>query len=522
VIFVPGLTEGAFPLPGRQDPILLDEEREALSFGDHALPLKSHRPREERLLFMLALEAARERLILSLPRAVVASGAEKIPSYFLLQSLECLAGWQLSHADLYSADAALDRVLHVGGSRLLERDHRSAIDRREFDLGTVGACLASPNGVPNTPGFGVLGLNPAGARYLEALSPNFARAVKAEQAQWGAAELTVYDGALDTPECRPALAELFSPQRVYSATTLERYATCPYRFFLTDVLRLRELEDPVAIDELGARDKGDLMHAILREFYEEMKAERKLPLVGRHLAAYRDALAAVCERHFQRVEREGLAGFPNAWAFRRRFILQDLERHLQSEINRNEKGVTSWIPEAFEEEFGGLQSPAVEIAAVSEDVRLRGQIDRLDLSSDRTAARVVDYKSGKKRFTQTVGLQGGAALQLPLYLMAAAQLRPGLDLEQSSAEYCHITRRGGWSTCTFPGSSLVNRQPELRQILQTIVDGCRQGLFSQSPDRETCAYCEYARVGDPRRDALARRKQDDPRLRAFRQMREIP
>jgi ATP-dependent helicase/DNAse subunit B len=504
VVFVPGLIEGSFPVAGRQDPILLDEERRALSVrGGAALPLKSARPQEERFLFHLALEAADERVVLSMPRTEAASGAEKMASHYLLQAVEFLAGRPIHQADLQSPTAP-PPVVYIRNSSLLADDYRTALDAREFDLRAARAALVSAH--------------PADARYLERVSPNFARAVEAEQAQWGSDRLTVYDGLLATPECRQALAELFSGERVYAPTALERYAACPYRFFLNDVLRLRDLEEPELVDEIDARDKGELMHAILRDFYAAMKAQKKLPLAAEHLEAYRASLADISQKHFKRVEREGLTGPSATWALKQQYILQDLERHVRSEIG------TDWLPEDFERAFGGERAPGFEMPIEGGTIKLRGQIDRIDLSPDRAAIRVVDYKSGQSRYKLKVTLLGGKALQLPLYLLAAASFYRHIDLARSSAEYCHITRRGEWKTCTFPGATLAERREELAHLLQSIVSGCREGVFPHCPDQKPpmgCANCEYARIGDPRREKLWERKHSDPRLASFLQMREV-
>jgi ATP-dependent helicase/DNAse subunit B len=504
-VFVPGLTEGSFPVAGRQDPILLDEERRALSMGGGAvLPLKSTRPQEERFLFRLALEAATEHIVLTMPRAEAASGAEKIASHYLLQSVECLAGRPIHQAALQSPGAAPAHVVYIRNSSLLADDCHSALDSREFDLRFARALLASEH--------------PADARYLEQGSSNLARAVEAEQAQWGSDGLTVYDGLLATPECRHALGELFSAERVYAPTALERYAACPYRFFLHDVLRLQELEEPELVDEIDARDKGELMHVILRDFYAAMKAEKKLPLAPGRFEDYRAALAAISQEHFRRVESEGQTGPPATWALKQQFILQDLERHVRSELG------SDWLPEDFERAFGMKDFPGFELPIGDEAIQLRGQIDRIDLSPDRTAIRVVDYKSGKKRYNLEVSLLGGKALQLPLYLLAAASLYRRIELRQSTAEYCYITRRGEWKTCVFPGAALAEKQEELSTLLRTIIDGCREGVFPHCPDEKSptgCRNCEFTRIGDPRRQVLWERKQTDPRLAPFLHMREV-
>jgi ATP-dependent helicase/DNAse subunit B len=529
VVFVPGMTEGHFPMAGRQDPILLDEERRALSANSGlSLPLKSLRPQEENLLFLLALEAAQERLVLTTARRDAVSGTERIPSHFLLAALETLAGRTISWEELNQGTAvsrfpfpvssektqqltfafsretgngkretALPWVVFLRSAGLLTHQASSALDAREFDLGKIRTCLDSAH--------------PESSRYLERLSPNFARAVEAERAPAATPGLTVYEGMLSTPECRRALAELFSPERVYSATALERYASCPYHFFLNDVLRLKELEEPSSEDELAAQEKGQLIHAILREFYSRMKAQKKLPLAAEHMEAYRQALK-------NSAEWPVAAGQKGGRTLQQELILEDLERYLLAEMERNE----DWLPDDFERSFGQENQSSFALALVRQSIKLRGQIDRLDLSPDRRALRVVDYKSGGRRHNLKVDLAGGAALQLPLYLFAAASLYPNIDLGQSTAEYCHVTRAGEWRSCTFSGADLLQKQQDLREILETIVNGAREGIFPRCPGGKgalACDSCEYAAIGNPRRQAIEKRNQDDPRLDAFRRMR---
>jgi hypothetical protein len=245
-----------------------------------------------------------------------------------------------------------------------------------------------------------------------------------------------------------------------------------------------------------------------------MQVQRKLPLEPKHSQDYRETLTAVCEEHFLRVEREGIAG----WVLQQQLILQDLERHLEAEMERDQ----DWLPADFERSFGQNDQSPLTIPIGGWNLQLRGQIDRLDLSPDQKSVRIVDYKSGNRRHKLQVDLAGGTALQLPLYLLAATTLYPGVDLRQSLAEYCYVTRAGEWKACTFSGADLLAKQIALFEILETIVTGIREGIFPRCPDGKgavACDACEYGAIGDPRHQAIWKRKQDDPRLDAFRRLR---
>ncbi len=92
VIFT-GLAEGGFPARGRSDPILGDADRcaTAATLGVR-LPLAEDREAESLLLFVLACEAARERLALVAPRTDAATGRPRLPSRLLLRIASLAAG----------------------------------------------------------------------------------------------------------------------------------------------------------------------------------------------------------------------------------------------------------------------------------------------------------------------------------------------------------------------------------------------------------------------------------------------
>ena len=66
----------------------------------------------------------------------------------------------------------------------------------------------------------------------------------------------------------------------------------------------------------------------------------------------------------------------------------DLEEMLR---RRSTRGDGEFVPDAFEQEFEGVE---VE-AGVGATVSFRGKIDRLDVAPDTRRVRVIDYKTGK-------------------------------------------------------------------------------------------------------------------------------
>ena len=132
IVFVPGLVERAFPGLVRPDPLLLDDEREALSKD---LRTTRDGQESERLLFLEAVQAAEERLVLSYPRFDTASGRERVPSSFLLKALEAALGRRIDTSDL--ARLASPGATALG--RPHPEDPAQALDRIERDLALVSS-----------------------------------------------------------------------------------------------------------------------------------------------------------------------------------------------------------------------------------------------------------------------------------------------------------------------------------------------------------------------------------------------
>ncbi len=131
VVFLPGLAEGLFPQRMLEDPLLLDELREAVSAD---LPLRKQRVSDERMLLHLAVAAARDRLVVSYPRMEVAEARPRVPSFYALELPRAIEG------SLPELKAFEDRAREAAPARLnwpAPKEAASAIDDAEFDLVTI-------------------------------------------------------------------------------------------------------------------------------------------------------------------------------------------------------------------------------------------------------------------------------------------------------------------------------------------------------------------------------------------------
>ncbi|HLT34662.1 MAG TPA: PD-(D/E)XK nuclease family protein [Enhygromyxa sp.] len=229
-----------------------------------------------------------------------------------------------------------------------------------------------------------------------------------------------------------------------SATSLEDYAACPFRFFAARVLRIRPR--PSIRDELDAAEQGSVRHEVIAEVMQALRREGLTPLEGGDRTAAENRLAReVCEAvldRWQQLERTGPAPL---WLLHRDLIARDLLRVLEGE---RRAAIEAWEPGEFEIGFGVVAadgSDAIEgVPLAIPDRRgerrfeLIGRVDRIDYRGDgrEREGLIIDYKSGRVgdrlRYDQLARTQ----LQLPLYAAWLAARRP--ELTYTDAAYVSL------------------------------------------------------------------------------------
>ena len=503
-IIVPGLVEGRFPRPVRQDPLLLDHERQYLAeFLGCDLAQRRRLSDAERLLFTLATQSASDWLVLTYPRPDHGSGLAQVPSFYLLRALEALSGKPASFADLGEWGR------RVPLAPLYSGPPSGAIDAIEFHIASVEQALATKDPVP-------LG-------YLPTVAPVLSRALDAAHQRWDTPQLTAFDGMIEDESARTQLHQrLFPAGMLFSASALETYARCPFRYFLSLVLGLTPREEPEWVLTLQPRDRGALLHDILCDFFTRLRQTGRLPLTAQDGTQLTRLLAQVAEEHFQAFARTHATGFPLLWEIEQ----ERMREHLALLLKRECEAAGDFLPTAFEAHFGmdavdnrslNLFFPIGPVYFVLDDgqeIRLHGRIDRIDLSSDQQRARILDYKTGKPirgRFA------GGTALQLPLYLFAARTLRP--DQTWGSAGYAYVDHRSGGGAAVFTADTWPESLAMLRQVVTALVQGIRSGCFASTPD--SCYPCPFPLICGAQAETRAARKQHDPRLDPLRRVRAI-
>lgn len=490
-VVVPGMVEKMFPSSWRQDPILLDHERQYISEGlGKELVQKSRQFDEERLLFVLTVMAARERILLTYPRIELLTGRERVPSFFLLRLMEAVTGRPATFSNFNEWEVQA----RVPLSRLFPAEPEDALDVLEYDLLQADRLVA--------------GSSRSSLNYLPALSPFFDSALVAEAARWGQKTFTNYDGMLEDLWSRTQLDRRFGDNRTsFSPTALECYARCPFRFFIENLLRVCPLEEPDLFARLSPQDRGSLVHRILFLLLDRLNREKLLPMRRGLQNQLESLLAETADQVFGEYEKKEATGFALLWQLDKEKLSDDLRNWLKTELE--EEG--EFVPARFEQEF----SCSFPLDGQS-FFRIRGRIDRIDVAQAEGTARILDYKTGRPRRLNDGEFKGGEALQLPIYLYASQGL---LNEAAMEADYYYLSQNGRFQKDRFTRENWDRKLETLGRILSGLVDEIRRGLFVARPP--SCGECPYPWICTPAAGVLFERKRRDPRIERFESIKAI-
>jgi len=522
VVVVPGLVEKVFPLGRRQDPVLLDSERSRINEAVFSRPegrgsleglaVRAETVTEERLLFRLAVAMARDTLVLSFPRLDPATARPRIASILLIRVLEQLTGRPQDYETLERSD----RVTRVPLASRFPDEPADAVTLDEYDGCSILAAIASRR--------------PEDVAHLADVAGSLRRGLLMEESRWGERRHTKYDGVLESEEAVAAARALsgFTSEgpdedRRVSATALEEYASCPFKFLLHHVLKVEEVEEPEDSLELDPLERGTLYHEVLERFLRDSRDDGRLPLDADAL----DRLLALADR-MVRSDRWSISAHEGAQELVRGELLTALRLWLRYELESD----GGFVPAYFEARFGGtprddegttlsLEEGVRYTAAEGISVRFSGKIDRIDITGDGRRARLIDYKTGRYdslgRDAKNL-LRQGQRLQLPIYVMAARELlrerHPETDV--ASAEYLHITEASEPKAARVTAEEITARGDDLAKAVAIIVQGIAAGqFFPVREDDRSCSYCDYRDACRSVLVPLTQMKKGDDATRAY-------
>jgi ATP-dependent helicase/nuclease subunit B len=390
VVFVGGLLEKEFPRQVREDLFLKDFHRKKLNAtGKIALREASEQMDEERYLFYIAVTRAKERLYLSYPSAN-SNGNLTLPSFFLSDTQK-----------LFPEEILQGITIRRNLSKLIPEpeDIITSTDSKNFVYYHL-----------NTP-------------YVSEKEQN-----KKDIALW------LYNNAEDDASLRKELCsltklidsynnlklKLFDEKIVkkisetstrFSPTKLKDYAQCPYKYFGSSTLKLRQAI-PKSLD---SRLQGSIIHKVLEKYFKDTGETKNITGIFADI--------------FNQEARGMVTGFEELKV--RNEMLNTL---LTFESMERESNLPTFKPSMFEAKFGDEEIETLKIGDRDKGgIEISGKIDRVDISevNGEKVGIIIDYKYGQTEFRLTE-LEEGLDLQLPIYILA---LRDVFKIVPIAAEF---------------------------------------------------------------------------------------
>ena len=494
-LFLGGLVQGEFPRLPPADIFLEETQRRALNLDEDA------NTEAERLSFYRAVCSPRRGLGVFYPQQ---AGSEMLAPSPFVDELDSLLAPQPETDESNGTPGTLAE-LHLKLGQGLCATHE--------------ASLSPPSGGASSDANYALALYSQAARldsHATALR-HLVRGLHIAELRTTPESLGSHEGVLDAEPLLAALHTRLGAGHSFSATQLELYGRCPFRFFAQELLSLQPLHDPE--DDDSALKRGNLVHRILYRFYADHgeAAEREENLATN--------IADLRHRGRQIAEEMGLTSF---------FWERELERLLGSDDEEREGVLSRFLrlqaaaanpamPTHFELSFGsypgmGERDPqstttpyAIGDPESGAEVRLSGKIDRIDRTADGRFV-IFDYKTG--RMPSAADMDTGLNLQLPLYLLAAESLFEDIGLrEGAGAAYLMLRdledcgRKGLFADATHRNAAYVASgrygmydHEAYRQCLDAVrgfvlsyARSMRRGVFHVTPHdpAKICPHCPY-------------------------------
>jgi ATP-dependent helicase/DNAse subunit B len=467
VLFIMGMNEKLFPRLIREDPFLRDDSRSKIfSVLGNKIDRKLAGYDEERLLFYLLINSASDAVYCSHQRADE-DGRPLVTSLFLRELP------RPRHASPDEAGVSVSR-------RLSEK------------LGSVDIKYLTPKEVSIK---GSLQNDTAGDAYLAQLGWDVdmlgrSRSAAKQQSSW--TKLLPYDGITGP---LPEFIEILEKKGI-SPTSLEKFATCPFQYYIAKVLDLRPFEDPVREETISSMELGSMYHKILENVYKELKIDTVT------VAKLREVVTKEIESVIAGYEENPVGLYPIVWELTKESVRAGVLDFVVQDVQRIKE--TGFIPTYFEHDLAE-KLEGVELGNIKK-IKFHGMVDRVDVkkTNKELAFKIVDYKYKlKKRSLKMAGLiMKGQNLQLPIYQKLMKMfLGPKAVIDSASLYYLRRHEpTDKHDIDELPGTFWKDQGQEFVKMLDVLLSYIYAGGFFIYPTEagmrggDYCSWCDYSTV----------------------------
>jgi hypothetical protein len=169
------------------------------------------------------------------------------------------------------------------------------------------------------------------------------------------------------------------PQQ-WSATRLNDYGKCPFRYWATHAMNVEPREEPSA--RLNPMVLGETYHKALELFYRTLAA-LNINLANADPAEALRLFEAQVERALNLLEQRSDMRHGEFWRYERNEIAFRLRRFFHKELKRARQEREQFVPTLTETSFGlgELSHGLLRIRDENRDLLVRGRIDRVDVAA---------------------------------------------------------------------------------------------------------------------------------------------
>jgi ATP-dependent helicase/nuclease subunit B len=317
---------------------------------------------------------------------------------------------------------------------------------------------------------------------LAAVHPNAFATLHDKGRFWVNTVDRLYQAAM--PDKTPAAEITVNPEhlpKTWSASTVRNLMQCPYRTYVSKVLKLEKL--PAFEEAPDAAERGNVLHGCLHAFFE--KQDGLPPPFGQVVTEANKAEAEAHLRHIGEVAFSRVASQTVRAVWWPRFCRMAGEFvHVLSE-----QYASARVPDAFE---AAAQHPL-------QDITLFARADRIDKTSDGYV--VMDYKTGG--IPSKTAVRSGKEPQMTLELLLMQQQHK----VAAGAEYWNVANSQAGFGLNTSASITADEVPQLVAEAQ---DGLERlythfmtdkkpmqaipGGASPLKSEGLCTYCDYSGV----------------------------
>ncbi|MHA6482861.1 PD-(D/E)XK nuclease family protein [Paenibacillus sp. strain BS8-2] len=511
--WIAGMDERAWSVSAKQDPVLLDEERERLSADlkpRSALARAIRAERDSRIALL------RGEVWVSYSSYDAGEQKSKSAAFEMLQMFRiqagddkldfgALAGSLGEPYGVMDATRAAELVAPEQGAQ--EKGSRMMLD----GIDVWARWLAKAGGQ-----------RAAGHWRLRESYPHLGSGWRAELKR-DADALSAYDGWLlgGGIAAQTGGASLSSDsgsisleiERHVSVSRLEQFAGCGLRYYFAHVLKLRPKET-TEYDRsrwLQPNTRGTLLHDVFRRYMEAVTGAGTKPA-----AHDRSMLNGLLET----VIAEYAASIPAPSAHV--LLKEEEELRRDADVFYYTESVNGARPILFELELKEENGEPLDVVLTNGTIlRLRGFIDRIDEIGPHKY-RIIDYKTGSpSKYKPSEYLAGGTQLQHAVYAIAAEQWlrRSGYDpyAEVVEADYSFPTVKGRGEYVR----RVQNRREEVAAAVKGLMDAKTQGLYLPAADIGQCRWCDYKTVCGPHAERMAEKREHTDNAELLRTLLEV-